>query len=141
MRWRRGGGVITPDKFIGLFEENGFILKLADFYMFELVCKTLREYIRGGIAPVPVAVNFSQIHIYEPDFNERLMEIITQYQFPPSYIEIEFTETAMAKDIALSIQTIHQLKQLGFTVAMDDFGSGYSSLTLLRSLPVERGEA
>lgn len=136
VRWRRGGGVITPDKFIGLFEENGFILKL-DFYMFELVCKTLREYIRGGIAPVPVAVNFSQIHIYEPDFNERLMEIITQYQIPPSYIEIEFTETAMAKDIALSIQTIHQLKQLGFTVAMDDFGSGYSSLTLLRSLPVD----
>ncbi len=135
-RWRRGDGVITPDKFIGLFEENGFILKL-DFYMFELVCKTLREYIRGGIVPVPVAVNFSQIHIYEPDFPERLMEIITRYQIPPSYIEIEFTETAMSSDVALSVQTIQQLKQRGFTVAMDDFGSGYSSLTLLRSLPVD----
>ena len=134
--WRRGDGVITPDKFIGLFEENGFILKL-DFYMFELVCKTLREYIRGGIVPVPVAVNFSQIHIYEPDFPERLMEIITRYQIPPSYIEIEFTETAMSSDVALSVQTIQQLKQRGFTVAMDDFGSGYSSLTLLRSLPVD----
>lgn len=136
VRWRYDGRVITPDKFIGLFEENGFILKL-DIYMFELVCKTLREFIRGGIAPVPVAVNFSQIHIYEPDFPERLMEIITRYQIPPSYIEIEFTETAMSSDVALSVQTIQQLKRRGFTVAMDDFGSGYSSLTLLRSLPVD----
>lgn len=137
VRWQLPDGqMIPPSQFIPVFEESGHIRQL-DFLVLEKTCRMLRRAIRGGIAPVPVSVNFSRLHIHTPDFVERLHETVRSFGIPAGLIEIEFTESAFIDDVPPLDQLIEQLHALGYRVAMDDFGTGFSSLNELMNLQVD----
>ncbi|MEG1158643.1 MAG: EAL domain-containing protein, partial [Christensenellaceae bacterium] len=137
VRWNHPEkGLISPMSFISLFEKNGFITKL-DFYVFEEVCKLLREWINAGIRPVRISINLSRIHLFDPALCQALSNITAKYDINPSSLEIELTESAISEDETLLLDTLHKLRLAGFTLSMDDFGTGYSSLNLLKELPVD----
>lgn len=137
VRWDRGNSfTLYPDQFIPVFEKNGFIVKL-DFYMLEKSCAFIKEWIDNGITPVPISINFSRLHLKNNNFVNDIARIVNKYQIPPKYIEIELTESTMLDNENMLINVLSHLHEYGFTLSMDDFGSGYSSLGLLKSLPVD----
>lgn len=129
-------GLIPPSEFIPLFEKNGFILKL-DRYVFEEVCKLLRRWIDAGLEAVPVSVNLSRAHLEDPGFLSRYQAVQQRYAVPPSLLEIELTETLVFENLTYLKQVVRQIHAMGFRCSMDDFGSGYSSLNVLREVSVD----
>ena len=138
VRWYRPNGeVVYPDEFIPLFEQNGFIIRL-DLYMFEEICKLIRHWQHQGVRPLPrVSVNISQVTLLSEDLCETLMEIIKGCQVSTQYIELELTESAFSNNMEKTMQVVAKLKQLGFYISLDDFGSGYSSLNMLKDINVD----
>ena len=90
-----------------------------------------------GVEPVVVSVNLSRVHLYNADLVERLVEITDRYRIPHNLIEFELTETVLFDELGQLINVMSKLKQAGFVLSMDDFGSGYSSLNMLKQLPVD----
>lgn len=134
VRWvSPGRGILMPGRFIQLFEANGLITAL-DFYVLEAVCRKLRKALDAGHPIVPVAVNFSRVHLLDSDFVAHLRAILEKYQLEPDFIEVEITETAFFENMSSMVTMLDALHQAGFRVAMDDFGSGFSSLNLLQTL-------
>lgn len=121
-------GMIPPMDFIPIFEQNGFVLKM-DAYIWEQACKTIRRWIDAGVEPIPISVNMSRKHLHNKDFIKTLNALTAKYQIERKYLEIEITETASEEDMINGIQI---LKENGYTLLMDDFGSGYSSLNTLK---------
>lgn len=137
VRWRKPSGtIVPPDEFIPVFETNGFIIKL-DLYVFRRVCQDLKEWMDQGKYPFPVSVNLSRAHLYQPNFYEQYLEIMDQYRIPAYLIELELTETVIFDNQAQLIRIMNQLKEKGLSISMDDFGSGYSSLNLLKDMPID----
>ncbi|MEG2068234.1 MAG: EAL domain-containing protein [Acidaminococcaceae bacterium] len=132
VRWQHPTqGFIYPDDFIPLFEKNGFVTKL-DFYMFEHVCALLERWQKEGRRLYPISVNFSRKHLLQTDTVERLRQILEGYQVNPRLIEIEITESSFTNLDRVQIASfMSQLHQIGFGISLDDFGSGYSSLSML----------
>ena len=136
-RWRRAnGGVVQPTEFVPVLEKFGFITDL-DRYIWEGVCSRIRRWIDEGYAPVPVSVNVSRQDIYNMDVAEHFADLIDQYGLPASLIKIEITESAYAEDTGKVDETVGRLRDMGFLVLIDDFGSGYSSLNMLDSIGVD----
>ena len=129
-------GLIPPIEFIPVFERNGFIVNI-DFYVFEEVCKKIREWMDEGQKVVPISVNLSRMHIVNSNFIEKFKLIVDKYKIPTRLIELELTETAVLDNIEGLLDTMNNLKEKGFVISMDDFGTGYSSLNLLKELPVD----
>ena len=129
-------GFIAPNEFIPLFEKNGFVLNV-DRYIWEQACKAIRSWIDRGYTPVPISVNVSRLHLSNEFFIDDLKELIKKYQIPPSMLELELTETASFEDFDKFLEIVNELKKQGFSIAMDDFGSGYSSLNMLRQIPCD----
>lgn len=129
-------GMIYPDEFISLFEKNGFIVQL-DSFVLEEVCRTMRKWLDAGLAPVKVSVNCSRVHLRNMQFLSRYQEICSRYEVPTKYIEIEVTENVVFEDVALLAKTIDSIHEAGFGCSMDDFGSGYSSLSMIKDIPVD----
>lgn len=129
-------GLISPGQFIPLFEKNGFITDL-DIYVWDNTCRLIRAWIDSGCNVVPVAVNVSRMDIYEPGLPDILMGIINKYELTPQHISLEITETAYTQSPVQLIKAVRTLHELGFTIEMDDFGSGYSSLNMLSELPLD----
>ncbi|MGN0505271.1 MAG: EAL domain-containing protein [Lachnospiraceae bacterium] len=129
-------GIIPPGQFIPMCEENGFIREI-DFYVLEEVCRKLRQWMNDGKKPVTISTNFSRLHLDDPEFVKHLVKTVESYQISPNYIEIELTETAVYEEMETLLNVMHEIKEAGFGLAMDDFGSGYSSLNLLREMPVD----
>lgn len=137
VRWEHPEkGLIFPNSFVPLFESNGFIVKI-DYYILESVCKCIRNWLNEGVEPVVVSVNLSRVHLYNADLVERLVEITDRYRIPHNLIEFELTETVLFDELGQLINVMAKLKQAGFVLSMDDFGSGYSSLNMLKQLPVD----
>lgn len=137
IRWKhRTKGLIAPGVFIPVLEKNGFITSL-DCYIWEEVCKWQRSWIDRGNRPLPISVNVSQIDILSMDVADYFNKLIQKYCLDPSLIEIEITESAYAKKFENINELVDQLHQSGFQVSMDDFGSGYSSLNMLRHMNVD----
>ncbi|MEG0441763.1 MAG: GGDEF domain-containing phosphodiesterase, partial [Oscillospiraceae bacterium] len=137
VRWNNPDkGLIYPNDFIPLFERNGFVVKL-DLYMFEQACRLLQFWENAGIPPVPISVNMSRVHLNDPDFLDRYHEIFRHFDFPASLLEIELTESMVFDDVTRLCEVIEQVKKIGFTCSLDDFGSGYSSLNMLKDIPVD----
>lgn len=130
------GTMLPPDEFIPIFEENGFVTRL-DMYMFYCACSKLREWIDAGLEPIPISVNFSRTHLFNPDFVAELVQIADRNNAPHELLEIELTETAMFDNVELLSQVLERIHAAGFTLSMDDFGTGYSSLGLLKNIPVD----
>ena len=129
-------GFVPPNKFIPIFEQNGFILKLDDF-MLEEVAKQQAKWISEGWQAVPVSVNVSRAHFTREDLAEHICEIVDKYQVPHEVIELELTESAFFDDKETILSTVKKLREAGFSVSMDDFGAGYSSLNSLKELSLD----
>lgn len=128
-------GMIMPDRFIPLFERNGFIIRL-DEYIWEQVCKTLRRWIDLGYTPLPVSMNVSRLHIFNPDFCKTMKSLAEQYRLPKELIELELTETTFIENPEELYKAMTGLQKEGFQFSMDDFGAGYSSLNMLKNTKV-----
>ncbi|HBF6469865.1 TPA: EAL domain-containing protein [Clostridioides difficile] len=126
-------GFISPIDFIPLFEKNGFIVNI-DMFVFEEVCKTLNKWINKGYTPVPISVNMSRVHLYRDNFIENITDLISKYNISPEFIELELTESVVFDNLNILIDIMKKIKEIGFLISMDDFGSGYSSLNLLKDL-------
>ena len=128
-------GLLTPDKFIPLFERNGFITKL-DYYVYEEVFKFLQSRLVKGEPVVPISVNMSRNHNRPEKFMHDFMDIFRKYSIPSNLIQVEILERSVMDNTTLQDIT-EKLHKEGFTVAMDDFGSGESSLNMLTKIPVD----
>lgn len=137
VRWKDADmGIISPDKFIPLFEKIGFIRRL-DLYMWEQVCICLRRWIDAGRQPIAISVNLSRMHLINKDFLVPFLEVQKKYCIPPELLELELTETAF-QDLPNAIpEAISQIHLAGYTCSLDDFGSGYSSLNNLEALDID----
>ncbi len=122
-------GMISPAEFVPIFEQNGFILKL-DQIIWDSACRKLREWIDSGITPVPISVNISREYIHTFDVVGELTHLVKKYDIPVHYLELEITESTDAEGVS---DVVSRLKAAGFTMLMDDFGSGYSSLNMLKT--------
>ncbi len=129
-------GFIPPNKFIPIFERNGFILKLDD-YMLEEIAKQQSEWIKQGRKVVPISVNISRAHFAKEDLAEHICGIVDKYQVPHDVIELELTESAFFDDKQVLLDTVKRLRDAGFIVSMDDFGAGYSSLNSLKEMQLD----
>ena len=129
-------GLVPPSDFIPLFERNGFVVDL-DLCVFEQVCALLRAWIDGGRRPVVLSVNMSRAHLADPCFLGRYEEIRRRHDVPASLIEIELTETLVFEDPVGLGRVIDELHAAGYSCSMDDFGSGYSSLNVLKDIDVD----
>lgn len=129
-------GMLFPNEFIPVFENNGFIVEL-DEYMFEHVCMDIRKWLDEGYKVVPVSVNMSQLQLYNTRFIDEYIEILNKYNIPPEFIQLEMTETTLFSETDILIETINRLHKAGFKILMDDFGTGYSSLNMLKNIPVD----
>ncbi|MBW6410596.1 EAL domain-containing protein [Clostridium weizhouense] len=137
VRWLRPNKtLIAPGEFIPLFEKNGFIIEL-DFYVYEEIFKTIRRWIDEDKNIFPISVNVSRAHINDNSFIYRLNKLIEKYKIPTNLIELELTENICFNNMDNVINQIIKLKLLGFSFSIDDFGSGYSSLNLLKDIPID----
>lgn len=137
IRWKHSvRGMLPPDMFIPLFEANGFIIEL-DMYVLEKVCELIATWAKEGIPLMCISVNLSRTHLYAKNLAEQLAAVVKKYDIPPYYIEFELTESAFYEENGTLLQIMEEIKEQGFRLSMDDFGSGYSSLNLLRRLPVD----
>ena len=138
VRWRHPTrGLITPDEFIPLAEENGTILALGRWVL-EEACRQVAEWTESqGIQPLTLTVNLSAAQLREPSFMDDLDKILSQTKLAPSQLVLEMTETAMFHDTSTTIARLQDLRSRGIRIAIDDFGTGYSSLGYLRRFPVD----
>ncbi len=135
-RWFNNGKLISPVDFIPVLEKYGFITDL-DKYIWEEVCKFQRDWIDKGYKPVPISVNVSQVDIFTVDVTNIFLELINKYNLTPNLIKIEITESAYSEESNSVRETVRKLRTHNFTVIMDDFGSGYSSLNMLSNLNLD----
>ena len=137
VRWQtKDRGLIFPNQFIPLFEENGFCVQL-DLYMVEQVCKQLRQWMDDGITPTNISVNQTRLLFASEGYVEKLLTITEKYNISPQYITLEILESLALEHMEQVNACIAQLRAAGFRISMDDFGSGYSSLNTLGRLKID----
>lgn len=137
VRWNHPEwGFMSPAEFIPLFEKNGFITKL-DQFVWEKACAVLRDLDDKGNYPICVSVNVSRADIYNEDLASILNKIVNKYGLSPSRLHLEITESAYTENPKQIIDTVTLLRDQGFIIEMDDFGSGYSSLNMLNDMPID----
>ena len=128
--------MIPPARFVPILEKYGIVTNL-DKFIWESVCKWLRKWLDAGHAAVPVSVNVSQMDVYSVNVPDVFSGLLKKYDLPASLIKVEITESAYAEDTAVVKDTVRRLREQGFLVLMDDFGSGYSSLNMLCLMPID----
>ena len=142
IRWQSSAlGFLLPEKFIGIFERNGFIL-LTDYFIFEEVCKLQRARIDENSEVIPMSINQSSLHLTEEHYVEKIKSIFKKYKLPKGIIKLEFSERAFEnldskKNVERINGIIRALQKIGIKVTIDKFGSNYSSYKLLNSLPID----
>lgn len=136
IRWRADdGSLISPGRFIPLFEKNGNIIRL-DEYVFREVCRQQKEWQKEGIQILPVSVNISRFSLYYSNVVEKYERIINYYDVAHKYVQIEITESAIIENTVI-VELIQKFHDAGFDILLDDFGSGYSSLASLNQMPFD----
>lgn len=137
VRWKHPvKGLISPGKFIPVFERNGLITEL-DLYILEQVCIYQQKRNRLGLPPFPVSVNISRMSLYNPNLFDIISDLTDRYGVDPRIFRIEITETAYNDNPAQLLETIGKLREKCYPILMDDFGSGYSSLNTLKDIPID----
>ncbi|MBR2275428.1 MAG: EAL domain-containing protein, partial [Lachnospiraceae bacterium] len=137
VRWRKPeGGFVSPGDFIPTFEKNGFVSKV-DRYVWEEVCKLQAERKAAGKRTVPVSVNLSRMDFYNSELYEELSEVAKQYGLDGKHIKVEVTESAYMDQTLELMSTMNKFRNSGYQVLMDDFGSGFSSLNMLKDFEVD----
>lgn len=137
VRWRKPDGtMVSPGVFIPTFEKNGFITKL-DYYVWEKVCQFINTELTEGRKPTPISVNVSRVNLYNPNFLQNIIDLVERYKIEPKYFHLELTESVFSDSATIIQDTVVYLHKLGFTIMMDDFGSGYSSLNVLKDVDLD----
>ncbi len=137
VRWNHKiKGFISPGEFIPILERKGLLSKL-DIYIWEQVCKKISEWQTTGLELVPVSINVSRIDIFNMDVPEVLINLTKKYNVDPDLIEVEITESAFVNDSRIIKTVIQRLRKAGFKILIDDFGSGYSSLNMLKDVQAD----
>ena len=137
VRWRHPQeGLRMPGKFINVLEKNGKIVNL-DMYIWEEACIILKSWKERGFDNMYLSVNISPKDFYYVDLYEVFMKLIEKYELDAKNLRLEITESVVMNDIEQKLLVINKLRSAGFLIEMDDFGSGYSSLNLLKDLPVD----
>jgi len=124
-------GLIPPNAFVPLFEKDGLIIKL-DEYVWKHTCMKMREWLDKGYDVKPISVNVSRVNIFDEGLKQKIMDITTEYRIPHDLLELEITESAFLENADELYAAMDYFRRQGFTVSMDDFGSGYSSLNMLK---------
>lgn len=136
IRWRKPDStLVSPADFIPLAEETGLIIPIGRYVLIQ-ACHDAQRLIRMGLN-VPVSVNISAIQFREESFLSMVKDALTLTRLTPSMLELEITESVLAHDITVASNVLNELKAMGVHIAIDDFGIGYSSLTYLKSLPID----
>ena len=137
VRWRHSSGVLmNPNEFIPIFEKNGFITEL-DFYVYEASLKAMQQWIVQGKDRIILSLNVSRSHLADSDFLDRLNRLLAKYNIPASLVELEITESMFLHDLDRLIFFVNNIRKHGYLISIDDFGSGYSSLNLLKTLKID----
>ena len=137
IRWiKMDGTMIYPNQFIPVMEREGVIVWL-DYYVYESVCKYLRERLDAGLRVVPISMNVSRKHLQNENFVLFIKELLEKYQIPSQLLEFELTENIEIENLEMMEKMFTELKKLDVKVSIDDFGSGYSSLNVLRKMPID----
>ena len=137
VRWRlEDGTYLPPSSFVGIFEKNRFCSKL-DFYMLRKAVGQIREWMDMGIEPVNISVNQSKIVFYHENYISELKALLNEYHVSAKYITLEVLESTVIEDIEMFNQILYEVRRLGFSISLDDFGSGYSSLNVLSQLQID----
>lgn len=129
-------GMQSPAVFIPLFERNGFITKL-DQYVWEKVCQLMQQWDKEGLEPVNISINVSRADVYNVNLVDTLLDLVKCYNIAPKRLHLEITESVYTESPEDIIQNVTRLREKGFVVEMDDFGSGYSSLNMLNRMPMD----
>ncbi|WP_028239718.1 putative bifunctional diguanylate cyclase/phosphodiesterase [Stutzerimonas azotifigens] len=138
IRWHHPvRGIVPPDRFIPLAEQNGSIIGIGDWVL-QRACQQLREWHDQGLTDLRMAVNLSTVQLHHNELPRVISNLIQIYRLPPESLEVEVTETGLMEDIAKATQNLHSIRRSGALIAIDDFGTGYSSLSYLKSLPLDK---
>lgn len=129
-------GMVSPGKFIPVFERNGFIVRL-DRFVWEEACRLQRKRLDAGKPIVPISVNLSRLNFYSLDLPQFLATLLEKYNLEPWMLKLEVTESAYTDNQLQLLDMISTFRELGFSILMDDFGSGYSSLNMLKDMPLD----
>ena len=136
-RWENEDGeILMPGKYIGVMEKYGLIVNF-DYYMFDTVCQKLSEWKNTEMERYEISCNITRITISEKDFTDKMKEILDRYDFDRNKLLIEITEDAIEKNLEIAMNNILKLKEMGLKIALDDIGSGYTSLINLCEYPVD----
>jgi diguanylate cyclase (GGDEF)-like protein len=137
IRWRMPDGrLAVPDEFLAVAEESGLIMDISDWVL-RTAIETVAQWHHGAWPAARVAINISPRHLMDDRFVEQVEGLLSEYRLPPSCIEIELTENVLQTGLA-TLNALQRLRNLGVAIALDDFGSGYSSLSSLEKLPLTR---
>lgn len=137
VRWEHPDlGFISPGVFVPIFEKNGFITKM-DMYVWDKTCQYIAMWKEKYGMCIPISVNVSRRDIYNADITKTFLNMVDKYGLQTEDLHLEITETAYTEDSEQLIEVIDELKKNGFTIEMDDFGSGYSSLNMLSEIPID----
>lgn len=137
VRWEHPKkGLISPGRFVPIFERNGFI-SLLDEYVWEESCRFLKKWQTAKLPKISLSVNVSRADIYNPNLCKNIQNLLKKYDLPISLLRLEITESAYMKDPKQLHHVVNELQNAGFTVEMDAFGAGYSSLNMLKDIPVD----
>lgn len=137
IRWNHSElGMISPAKFIPIAEQSMLIVEIGHWVL-EQTCEFVKSFTNLGIEPVPISVNISGVEFDRPDIVNKTAEILKRTRVNPDFIELELTENVAIGNREACIERMHQLKALGLRLAMDDFGTGFSSLSYLQDLPLD----
>ncbi len=137
VRWiKPDGSFVFPDQFVPLFENNGQIVEV-DYYVYRKVFEHIRRRLDESLPVVPISMNVSRTHLSSDDIIHYIKGLFKEYQIPPELIEFELTENIYIENVDSVLPLVYEFRNMGIKISMDDFGSGYSSLNSLNSLPID----
>lgn len=137
VRWMHPDkGLMYPGRFIGVFEKNGFIVKL-DMYILEVLCQRLKIWISKGYRPMPLSINISRLNLYDDNFIDNVEAVLEKYGIPANLVQLEISEEVVADNMERLISLMERLKKYGFLISMDDFGTGSTSMNTLYHVPID----
>lgn len=137
VRWQTEDGlIIPPDKFIPIFEKK-YLISSLDQYVFKKVCAFIRRRLDAGLQVNTISVNVSRLQFYNSDFVKTYEDIKNKFRIPDNLLEIEITESIAFDNVTFLEKTVNELKSKGFLISIDDFGTGFSSLSLLKNIPID----
>jgi len=137
VRWNHPEfGLLLPDKFIPLADETGLIIRIGEWVLYQ-ACKQAKIWHDASYGPMSVLVNVSAVQLGQPQLKDHVANVLSKTGLHPACLELEITESVLMQDAETSVNTLHELKEMGIKIAVDDFGTGYSSLAYLKRFPID----